>query len=317
VSAVIDVHGHVTPPELLRRLPMPPSLGDVDGMVERKAAAGIDMTIVGSPVGAGTMVPLPGVDNHGQSPAQLEAFHEWLAETVRDRADRLRAYVWVDPFGDDAALGRAAERLAQDEFVGLIANTSVRGRLLDDDAADPFFALAAEHAAPVLLHAPADPVGTGALRHAGLIEHVARPCDVTIGVAAVLFAGWMERYPGLRLIASAGGGALPLLVEKLDLAQARGAEAGARSSDAVADRPSPGALLRRVHVDTATPSGLAVRAAVEAFGAERVLFGTDSPPMTTAPEHALSLVDALPAPERALVRGANARALFGLDGGAR
>lgn len=315
MSAVIDVHGHVTPPELMRRLPMPPSLGDVDGMVERKAAAGIDMTIVGSPVGAGTMVPLPGVDNHAQSPAQLEAFHEWLAETVRDRADHLRAYVWVDPFGDDGALARAAQRLAQDEFVGLIANTSVRGRLLDDAAADSFFALAAEHAAPVLLHAPAEPLGTDALRHAGLVEHVARPCDVTIGVAAVLFAGWLERYPGLRLIASAGGGALPLLVEKLDLAWARGA--GAPSPDAAADPPPPRALLRRVHVDTATPSALAVRAAVEAFGAERVLFGTDSPPMTAAPESALALVDALPASERALVRGANARALFGLDGGAR
>ncbi|MCA1655875.1 MAG: amidohydrolase, partial [Pseudonocardiaceae bacterium] len=64
---ITDVHGHVTPPELLKRFPMPPSLGDIDGMVARKAALGIITTVVGSPVGYGTMLPVPGNDNYAQS----------------------------------------------------------------------------------------------------------------------------------------------------------------------------------------------------------------------------------------------------------
>src|SRR4051794_18699635 len=98
---IIDIHGHITHPELLRRYPMPPSLGDVPAMLDRKSAAGIGLTIVGSPVGFGTMTRLPGVDNYAQSEDQLSAFHEWLAETVRAHHDRLRAYVYCDPFSGE------------------------------------------------------------------------------------------------------------------------------------------------------------------------------------------------------------------------
>ena len=50
---IIDVHGHVTHPELFKRFPMPPALADIEGMLEQKAAHGVELTIVGSPVGSG------------------------------------------------------------------------------------------------------------------------------------------------------------------------------------------------------------------------------------------------------------------------
>lgn len=318
----IDVHGHVTSPELFKRFPMPPALADIDGMIERKAALGITMTIVGSPVGAGTMVPVPGLDNYDQPADKLEAFHEWVAETVRSHGGHLRGYVYVNPFDDDA-LDRTAKRLAQDEFVGLIVNTSVRGRYLDAPAADGFFALAAESGAPVLLHPPAEPVGAAAMGgNLGMIEHVARPCDVTCGVAAILAAGWLDTYPELRLIAANAGGALSLLREKLDLAQAR-ARAGGQPGGPPSGPPPAGegapplsAALRRIYVDTATPSAPALAAAAEVFGPERLLFGTDSPPLATPLDTALGLLEALDVSEaqRDLIRGGTARALFGLDG---
>jgi predicted TIM-barrel fold metal-dependent hydrolase len=314
----IDIHGHVTSPELFTRFPMPPSLADVDGMIGAKAELGIELTIVGSPVGAGTMVPVAGVDNYAQSADQLEAFHEWLAGTVRAHRDHLRGYVYVNPFAADDALDRAAKRLAQEEFVGLIANTSVRGEYLDSPRADPFFALAAETGCPVLLHPPAEPVGAWAMRgHLGLIEQVARPCDITGAVAAILFAGWLTKYPALTLIASNAGGALSLLREKLDLAQRR-AVVGPPASDSQTDTDSPiSGQLRRIYVDTATPSQLALDAAAMAFGPERLLFGTDSPPLTAPLRTALAMVDRLdvtPA-HRDRIRAGTARGLFRLSGG--
>src|SRR5262245_32149764 len=126
----IDVHGHVTPPELLKKFPMPPSLGDIDGMVERKAALGLATTVVGSPVGAGTMLPVPGIDNYAQSPDSLEGFHEWVAETVRERPGQLVGYVYVNPLAGSASVARAAEWLRCAEFAGLIVNTSIRGEFL-------------------------------------------------------------------------------------------------------------------------------------------------------------------------------------------
>ncbi|HEX9338158.1 MAG TPA: amidohydrolase family protein [Pseudonocardiaceae bacterium] len=309
----IDIHGHVTSPELFKRFPMPPSLADIDGMIEQKAALGIDLTIVGSPVGAGTMVPVPGLDNYAQPADQLDSFHEWVAESVREHADHLRGYVYLNPFAGDDSLARAAKRLAQAEFVGLIVNTSVRGEYLGSPRADEFFALAAEADVPILLHPPAEPVGAAAMHgHLGLIEHVTRPCDVTSGVAAILFAGWLDKYPTLKLIVANAGGALSLLREKLDLAQQRGKPPGGPANDKPAEPISR--QLARLYVDTATPSRLALAAAAEVFGPEHLLFGTDSPPLTAPLDRTLDMVAALDVTERQRdsIREGTARALFGL-----
>jgi predicted TIM-barrel fold metal-dependent hydrolase len=302
----IDVHGHVTPPELLKKFPMPPVLGDVDGMVARKAALGITTTVVGSPVGYGTMLPVPGMDNYAQPADSLARFHEWVAETVRDKAGALTGYVYANPFSaDDVA--RAAEWLRAPEFTGLIVNSSVRGEFLNDSRTDDFFAMAAETGAPVLLHPPAVPVAADAMKAVGAIEHVVRPCDITMGVAAVLLAGRLQRFPGLKLIAPNAGGALALLREKLDMAQRR---------DNV-DGPPISTQLRQIYVDTATPSLPALRAALEVFGPDHLLFGTDSPPLATPLDTALALIDQLGLSDvdRAKVLGGNAAALFGLAQG--
>lgn len=299
----IDVHGHVTPPELLKKFPMPPSLGDIDGMVGRKAALGITTTVVGSPVGYGTMLPVPGNDNYAQPADSLARFHEWVGETVREKAGALTGYVYANPFSaDDVA--RAAEWLREKEFTGIIVNSSVRGEFLNDTRTDDFFAMAEETGAPVLLHPPAVPVAADAMKAVGAIEHVVRPCDITMGVAAILLAGRLRKFPGLKLIAPNAGGALALLREKLDMAQRRDNVEGPLISE----------QLRLIYVDTATPSLPALKAALEVFGPDRLLFGTDSPPLATPLDAALDMIDALDLSEvdkEKVLRG-NAAALFGL-----
>jgi predicted TIM-barrel fold metal-dependent hydrolase len=301
----IDVHGHVTSPELFKKFPMPASLADIDGMIERKAELGITLTIVGSPVGAGTMVPVPGMDNYDQPEDKLDQFHDWVAETVRSHPGALKGYLYLNPLAGGQTVARAADRLRQEEFVGLIVNTSIRGEFLDDERAADFFAMAAETQAPVLLHPPAVPVGAGAVKRVGAVEHVARPCDITMGVAAILFAGALTRFPTLKLIVPNAGGALALLREKLVMAQRRDGIEG----------PPVSEQLRRIHVDTATPSPVALAAALEVFGADRMLFGTDSPPLATPLDAALAAIDRLPLndSQRAGVLGGNAASLFGLD----
>jgi hypothetical protein len=123
---IVDVHGHITHPELFKRYPMPPALADIQGMLDRKSAAGIELTIVGSPVGFGTMSKR-GHDNYAQPLDQLKSFHEWLADTVREHSPRLAAYAYTNPFGGDELLEQTAETVKEGRFVGLIVNTSVKG----------------------------------------------------------------------------------------------------------------------------------------------------------------------------------------------
>lgn len=141
---IIDIHGHLSPPEAAERFPMPPALTDVDGMLAARAEAGIDLTIIGSPVGAGAMARVPGVDNYAQPRDRLRAFHTWMSGLIRRFPDQLRGYVYANPFGDDDHLEGVRETLADPAFVGLITTSSVHGELLGSPRADPFFALAAE-----------------------------------------------------------------------------------------------------------------------------------------------------------------------------
>jgi aminocarboxymuconate-semialdehyde decarboxylase len=304
---IIDVHGHISPPEALKRYPMPASLGDVDGMIERKLDAGIELTIVGSPVGAGAMVPIAGVDNYAQPASRLAALHEWLAATCAAHPDHLRSYVYVNPFGDEAELAAAANAVAGDDlFVGLVVNTSVNGVYLDCDRADPFFAMAAELGVPVLLHPPATPAAGSGLRGLPLVEQVGRFCDTTAGLACCIFGGWLDRYPNLQLIGAGGGGAIALLGEKLDLAQAA-PHWGATQRVALESPPS--SYLRRIWVDTASPSHLSLRANLHAIGVERMLFGTDSPPLGLPAPETVESIRRVAGEE---VLAANARRLFKL-----
>ncbi len=318
----IDVHGHISPPPTVQRFPMPPSLRDVPGMIDGKLELGITLTIVGSPVGAGAMVPIPGIDNYAQSDDDLRRFHDWLAGTVASYPRHLRALVYANPFGDDRHLASVADTYRADEFVGLIINTSVNGRYLNDPQADGFFALADELGAPVILHAPAAPAAASGLSDLRLIEQLGRFGDVTIGVACCVLGGWLETYPNLRLVATGGGGALALLVEKLDLIATmphwNGGPGGPPGTDtskiAALPRP-PSTYLAQIWCDTASPSAAALSANLTAFGSQRMMFGTDSPPLVDVAAPGLVAVDALPLPQTAKddILFANAVRLFGLS----
>ncbi|MEW2630533.1 amidohydrolase family protein [Streptomyces sp. NPDC048389] len=324
---IIDIHGHLSPPEAARRFPMPPSLTDVDGMLAARAEAGIDLTIIGSPVGAGAMARVPGVDNYQQPRDRLRGFHAWMSGLISRFPDQLRGYVYANPFGDDDHLEGVRETLADPAFVGLITTSSVHGELLGSPRADSFFALAAEAAVPVLVHAPAEPVGTEKVGTVGFVEQIGRFGDVTLGMAMIAFAGWLDKYPDLRLIGATGGGAVALLPERLlTAARPRHWGGGAQPSAAPATRPAdpaapsappsadPAAALQRMYVDTSPFSAAHLSLNAEVLGPGRMLFGSDSPPLSAPLEDLIHMIEKLPVDKASqqLILGGNAEALFDL-----
>lgn len=330
---IVDVHGHITHPALFERFPMPRTLLDIEGMLERKAALGIDLTIVGSPVGFGTMSRVPGLDNYAQPLDQLKSFHEWLAETVVKHRPRLAAYAYTNPFGGNAMLEQTAAGVRDLGFVGLIVNTSVRGEYLDSERADDFFAFAAELDVPIVLHPPAEPVGSDAIADFRLVEQVGRFLDVTMCLATLVFSGRLEQYPSLRFVAVTAGGAIGLLAGRLDQAYqprhwgggpAVGEGTGPPSGPPAAPpmlqyenkiTSAPSTFLKQLYVDTANSSLANHLANLELMGSGHMLFGTDSPPLATPLEAAIDLVERLPVPDedKRKIFSENALRLFKLD----
>lgn len=337
---IIDIHGHITSPKLFQRFPMPPSLADIDGMIEQKLEAGIQLTIVGSPVGEGTMMKVPGLDNYAQSADQLRAFHGWLGETVLKHPGRLKAYVYTNPL-DETLLDETANTIREEPFVGLIVNSSVRGEYLDSEKADAFFAMAAERDVPILLHPPAEPVGAGSFRDYRLVEQVARFNDVTASLAILAFSGRLEKYPQLKLIGVTGGGSIALLPSRLDLAYqprhwgkgppTRGGGPPPPGTKGNPEKPAggppaaiqqfenritqpPSVYLKQLFVDTASFSTPGLMANVETLGPDHLLFGSDSPPLATPLDQLVERIRALPIPEGDVqkILCSNAQRLFRL-----
>ena len=335
---IIDIHGHITSPKLFQRFPMPASLADIDGMIGQKDEVGIGMTIVGSPVGEGTMVRVPGLDNFEQTEDQIRSFHDFLAETLAKHPNRLRAYVYTNPFGSEKLLQQTADTLKQSGFVGLIVNTSVRGEYLDSVRADQFFAMAAELDRPIFLHPPAEPVGSNSLRDLRLVEQVGRFCDVTVGLATIVFSGRLEKYPKLKLIGATAGGCISLLSNRLDAAyqtrrsqgelkrdrsqspasevagEPSGASSGVQSyADQITQKPST--YVKRLYVDTACFSMPLLMANLDTVGPDNILFGTDSPPMAMPLQACIDLINASPISDtdKQKIFSGNAKRLFGLD----
>ncbi|MCH5670844.1 amidohydrolase family protein [Streptomyces gilvus] len=301
----IDIHGHLSPPG--EKGGGPPSLRDPEAVIARKRALGIELTVIGSPVGAGVMLPLPDIDNYRQTADQVRAHNELMAELVDRHPQSLRTYAYLDPTGDERMLTQAQELLKDWRFVGFVVNSSINDEYLSSPRAEQFFAMASELAVPVLLHPPARPVGAASLGDFGMVEHVGRFNDVTAGLAALLRAGAPQKYPGLVLVAAAGGGAVAQLAEKLDLA------AVPRGGGEPEFLPSEG--LRRIHVDTSCPSPHNLAANLAVLGADRVLFGTDAPPLMEALEPTLRLVTGagLSAADLDRVTRLNALELYGLQ----
>lgn len=316
---IIDIHSHLAHPELARHAPVPPSLLDVKHLIEVKAEAGIDMTFIGSPSGPGTLVPSSRGGNFKQPLDKLRAFHDWLGKTVSEHPDQLRAYVYCDPFADDALLAETEALLRLPEFVGIMTNPSLGGEYLDSPKADGFFALAAQLGVPVMIHSGADPACCHGITNYGLLDMVGRYCDVTLGLSALLLSGTLEKYPSLRIIGTASGAALSLIGSRLDMAARAQLWAGAgKKPDGLREQrmgTPPSELLRRLYVDTTADNPDLHLANLKALGAGHLLFGSDWPPVPVAHEDKIRSIAALPvsqAEQRAIL-GDNALSLFGRD----
>ncbi|MEW1780480.1 amidohydrolase family protein, partial [Streptomyces sp. NPDC086777] len=76
----------------------------------------------------------------------------------------------------------------------------------------------------------------------------------------------------------------------------------------------PAAALRRMYVDTSPVSSAHLSLNAEVLGPERMLFGTDSPPLAVPLEEQIRMIEKLPVDRASqqLILGGNAEVLFDL-----
>lgn len=173
---------------------------------------------------------------------------------------------------------------------------------IDAERLEPFYSRAEELGVPLFLH-PTDAVFPDILDGYDGALHLSlgRVVEVSVAAMRLVFSGMMERHPGLKIVMSHTGGALPYQSGRMD------------KNGGKAKLPlPPSTYLRRMYTDTVSPHMPGIRFAIEYYGIENVMYGTDYP--CWDPATALRLIDeiGLSESEQEKLFYSNARRILGL-----
>jgi len=236
------------------------------------------------------------------------ALNDGIAEYVGKHKDRLVALGGV-PMQDGKEAAKELERgMKQLGFKGVEILTNVNGKELSDPDFAPFWKMAEELDALVLIH-PSGFTQPQRFTRFYFNNVIGNPLDTTIALHYLIFDGVFERHPKLRVLAVHGGGFLGAYPGRIDHAW------GARS-DAHGNLPNPPTtyLQRNVYFDTVVFTPHQLEALVKNYGADRIVLGTDYPfdMLEHDPIGHIASVESFDDATRAALAGNNAKRLLGI-----
>jgi aminocarboxymuconate-semialdehyde decarboxylase len=287
---IIDVHGHLVPPDVLVAIPKHQSqlpslrlieggaglalafaagkpsraimkgLSDTAGRIAWMDKAGVDRQVVGSwPDWFGYELPAA----EGETWCRLINDAQLAAAKMQPRFVPLASV----PLQDGARAATVLKSAIAAGFAGAMIGTLPRGigSVLDAPDLDPFWKAADETGAVIHIH-PAFDAGEVRVNDFGLANGAGRVTDAIIAMARLLCSGHITRYRNAKFFVPIGGAGLPFIIGRL--------KRNYKITPGVAD-PVEG--LGLLYTDTCVHDPRVLRFVVEMLGAERVMLGSDMP----------------------------------------
>jgi aminocarboxymuconate-semialdehyde decarboxylase len=267
-----------TPTLLMHGVPHPCLLPffDVDHHLRRMDEAKIDMHVVWQSSRPNVFWADPDLGL-----ALCQIINDEYADLVA-RYPRRFAAIGSVPLQDiDKSVAEAERAITKKKLSGVMANTNISGRYLDDPYFWPLYEVLQDLDAPLFLH-PANVYGADKLRDFHLSFLLGLPAETTLSVARMIFSGTLDRFPKLRLFVPHAGGLLPFLTGRLD----HGFEVRPECKK-IERRPAD--YLDRMLVDSVVYSPDILGFVVQKTGVNRVALGSDYP-YDMADEDAVSRV---------------------------
>ncbi|MAZ17310.1 amidohydrolase family protein [Oricola sp.] len=279
-DALIDLIGSTS--DITRRSEAVPMMTDLDRRFEVMDMFGPDYCQVLS-------LASPPLEHVTDAPQALELSRigtDAMADLCAKYPERFPAFistaVMTDPAGAIAEARRAIEEAGA---AGIQIFTNVKGKPLDAPEFSDFFAYLGEAGKPVWMH-PA--------RGANFPDYLSEtrseyeiwwtfgwPYETSAAMARMVFSGFFDKYPGLKVITHHAGGMVPFFEGRVGPGWD---QMGARTTDR--DLAAVRKALKRPHLDyfkdfyadTASfGSRKAIEHAIEFFGEDHVLFASDAP----------------------------------------
>ncbi|HEY7698844.1 MAG TPA: amidohydrolase family protein, partial [Vicinamibacteria bacterium] len=171
----------------------------------------------------------------------------------------------------ELAADQLAEAVKLHGFPGFMVTGSVLGEEISAPRFDPFWAKAQELDCVVFIHPRGFVEGGKRLSGAGSLGNtVGNPLETTLALSHMIFGGFLDRFPKLKIVAAHGGGYLPSYIGRSDNCHA--VDSNCRQ---MARKPSE--YLKQLYFDTLVYSPRVLRHLIDRVGADRIVMGTDYP----------------------------------------
>lgn len=289
----VTLEEHVTFPELIRHLSTLPGvvlssperspflqdlehqLSEVgDERLKSMDASGIDVQVL-SVVGTGAEIL-----DKTKGPDFAYLYNEVLSQKISKHPDRFAAFAHLPMTAPSAAADELERTVKEHNFKGALIKGMTQMHFLDDPQFDPILSRAEQLDVPLYLHPapPPQPVFDAYYRNlprsSGTLLSLSGfgwHSETALHVLRLVLSGVFDLHPRLKLIIGHMGEMLPMMMARCD-------EKFKVNTAGFNQRSISQTLREQVYVTT---SGLftlpPLRAAIDTFGIDRVLFSVDYP----------------------------------------
>jgi predicted TIM-barrel fold metal-dependent hydrolase len=233
------------------------------------------------------LVPLPWLDafprvanDRALAIEAAKIVNNEIAAVVAAQPRRFRGVALLPTAHPDAMIAELTRAVRELGFVGGYVPVGPTVKRMDHPDYETLFKCIVELDATLWLHPSRPPMpeySDETASHYQEWEQIGWPHDTTSAMYRIVFSGVFDRYPGIRIVVHHYGGFLPFFAQRMTATWAGFEEAGmgfqAKISKPYIDH------FKKFHCDTAV-SGYGPKVldlAVDFFGPDRVLFGSDAP----------------------------------------
>ena len=211
------------------------------------------------------------------------------------------------PFQDEPAALEELKRARKNGAIGICTLTNILGTVLTDPRYKRIWREIEAMDLPIFVHPTTPYDDTQQLGEYGLGNTIGFTTDTSLAFARMIYDGFFDEFPKIKMIACHGGGGFPFLMARFD----RMWEISDNARMKIKQPPST--YTKRIHFDSIVYDDNTLDFLIKQVGIENVLYGSDYPFRLGDMKGLRERVDRLGGEKADIIRHDNAMKLFDLS----
>jgi len=309
---VVDIHTHVYPPSYISLLKSRTSVPFIRAFPPAKGlrlvilpAEDTESTSRGRPVGPeyyDIANKISFMDRHHIDISVISLANPWLdwlqpqdagpiAQSINNEIDSIcakypgRLYFFATlpvSASTPVILAEIARLKSLPHVSGIILGTTGLGVGLDDPNLLPIFQALAEASVPIFLHPhyglPSSVWGPRASEYGHVLPlALGFPLETTIAITRMILSDTFAIVPDLQIILAHSGGTLPFLAGRIESCVEHDGHLKSENKLGQGRKTVWEILKKNIYLDAVIYNEVGLKAAIQASGVDRIMFGTDHP----------------------------------------